>query len=406
MARIVVGMFDKFEEAQAAVRELQQEGFRKEDISLVANDAKGEYSRSLKSTSGSTDSVKDGAGEGAGIGAVLGGIGGLLVGLGALAIPGIGPVLAAGPLITALAGAGIGAAAGGLLGALVDAGIPEEQARYYTEGVKRGGTLVTVRTEDARAPRAVDILNRHNAIDVQRRASQWGNTSTNTSNISQAANTRTNEPHTRTDTGSTVFPIIEEELRVGKREVETGGVRVDSKVEEKPVQETVNLRQEHVEVERRPADRPATEGDIQSFKEGTMEMREHSEEPVVDKRARVVEEVVVRKDVDQQQQTIKDTVRRTDVDVQNLGSRDTSMDETDYRSHFTNTYGNTSYTYDQYRPYYEYGSTLGHNPAYKGWTWDRLEPTARADWERRNPNSKWDDFKAAIREGWERVTRA
>jgi hypothetical protein len=106
----------------------------------------------------------------------VGGLAGVLIGLGALVIPGIGPVIAAGPLATVLAGlagAGAGAVAGGVLGALVDLGIPEETAGYYAEGVRRGGTLVSVRVEDQYTDKALDILNRHNPVDLDERSQQW-----------------------------------------------------------------------------------------------------------------------------------------------------------------------------------------------------------------------------------------
>jgi len=121
--------------------------------------------------------VAESAGAGAFGGTAVGGIAGLLVGIGALTIPGIGPVLAAGPLAAAigstLAGAGIGAAAGGLIGALVGLGIPEEDAHFYAEGVKRGGVLVTVRTSDDRAHEALRILRDANATDVNARRDEW-----------------------------------------------------------------------------------------------------------------------------------------------------------------------------------------------------------------------------------------
>lgn len=181
MARTVVALYDDFASANAAVRELVDNGFTRDDISLLASDANGEYGRYITDNADMKGSATaQGAGVGAGIGAVLGGLGGLLVGLGALAIPGIGPVLAAGPLaaaLTGLAGAGAGAVAGGitggLIGALVDLGIPEETAQYYAEGIRRGGTLVTVRTDDHMTDRAVDILNRHDPIDINERVSQW-----------------------------------------------------------------------------------------------------------------------------------------------------------------------------------------------------------------------------------------
>lgn len=174
MAKTIVGMFDNLTDANGAVRELVTMGWSRDDISLVAGDPEGKYSAETRTLSDEMSATATGASTGA----VLGGLGGLLVGLGALAIPGVGPLIAAGPLATTLLGAGVGAAAGGLLGVLIDAGIPEEQAHYYAEGVRRGGILVSVKTEDDEMliDRAVNILNRHKAVDVQRRASEWQQT--------------------------------------------------------------------------------------------------------------------------------------------------------------------------------------------------------------------------------------
>jgi uncharacterized protein (TIGR02271 family) len=113
------------------------------------------------------------------------------------------------------------------------------------------------------------------------------------------------------------IPVVEEEVAIGKREVERGGVRVRTEVQERPVQEQVNLREEHVRVERRPVDRPASEADIQRAQQsGTMEVREKAEEAVVQKQARVVEEVRVGKEVNERTETVRDTVRKTDVQVE------------------------------------------------------------------------------------------
>ena len=114
----------------------------------------------------------------------------------------------------------------------------------------------------------------------------------------------------------TTVPVIQEELEVGKRVVERGGVRVHSHVEEMPVEEVVRLREEHIDVERRVVDRPATTAD--AFKEVTIEMTETAEQPVVAKQARVVEEVVVGKTAEVREETIEDTVRRQDVEVEQL----------------------------------------------------------------------------------------
>ncbi len=117
------------------------------------------------------------------------------------------------------------------------------------------------------------------------------------------------------------MPVVEEELRVGKREVESGGARVTTRVEETPVEEQVTVRDETVEVERRVVDRPASGADLAAFQEGTVEVRERYEEPVVEKEARVTGEVGIRKDVDERTETVQDTVRRTDVDVEDLSGK-------------------------------------------------------------------------------------
>ena len=118
------------------------------------------------------------------------------------------------------------------------------------------------------------------------------------------------------------MPIIEEEVRIGKRPVERGGIRIHQRVTEQPVSEQVRLRDETVDVKRRPADRPASEADLAAMHEGTFEVREHAEEAIVDKQARVVEEVVIDKDVQERTETVRDTARRTDVDVEQLRGRE------------------------------------------------------------------------------------
>jgi hypothetical protein len=170
MARTVIGLYDQFSDAENAVSELVSAGFPRENISIVAADTEGKF-KTYVGEPGET--VGEGITTGAGVGAVVGGLGGLLLGLGALAIPGIGPVIAAGPIATALAGAGIGAATGGLIGALVDLGVPEEQANLYAEGVRRGGNLVKVTAPEDRADEATRIMDRFNPIDIDQRATTW-----------------------------------------------------------------------------------------------------------------------------------------------------------------------------------------------------------------------------------------
>ena len=109
-----------------------------------------------------------------------------------------------------------------------------------------------------------------------------------------------------------MLPIIEGELHVGKRVVETGGTRLRSRIIERPVAETLRLREEHVWVERNLVNRPATEADLNNFREGTIKMTEQAEVPVVSKDARVVEEVSLSKEVEEREETIRDTVRSSD----------------------------------------------------------------------------------------------
>jgi uncharacterized protein (TIGR02271 family) len=117
--------------------------------------------------------------------------------------------------------------------------------------------------------------------------------------------------------GQTAIPVVEDEVAIGKREVERGGVRVRTEVQERPVEEQVRLREEHVTVDRRPVDRPASQADINRAQQGgTFEVREKSEEAVVQKNPRVVEEVVVGKEATQRTETVRETARKTDVHVE------------------------------------------------------------------------------------------
>jgi len=168
--RTVVGVFNSVQDAQAAVRDLESQGISRDEISIVANkNAAGYETMDAADRDKASDVVAD-----AGIGAAIGGVGGLLLSAaGAVTIPVIGPILAAGPIAAALTGAGIGAATGGLIGALTESGIPEEHAKYYAEGVRRGDVLVTVRTDDTHADQVCDVLDRHNAVDVDERVRDW-----------------------------------------------------------------------------------------------------------------------------------------------------------------------------------------------------------------------------------------
>ena len=171
----LTAMFDRYSDAADAVRRLEAAGIPHDAISLVSNDAS--HSQYYGAVPGDADPMPDtpvsATGTGASLGTLLGGGAGLLAGLGMLAIPGLGPVVAAGWLASTLVGAGVGAAAGGLVGSLTDVGVSEEDAHAYAEGIQRGGTLLTVKTDGGMSEQARAILDHDSAVDMPTREGHW-----------------------------------------------------------------------------------------------------------------------------------------------------------------------------------------------------------------------------------------
>jgi uncharacterized protein (TIGR02271 family) len=301
-------------------------------------------------------------------------------------------------------------------------------AELYSEAVRRGSYVLTVEVpDDQLLDQATDVIDRHHPIDIDERASQWRSggwashesmrmAPSDTPGTPEASDTAsgTAEAGMQTAEGATeegtsrAVPVVEEQVRVGKREVQRGGVRVYQRVTEQPVHEQVQLRDEHVSVERHPVDKPASEADLSALKDQSFEVREMAEEPVVEKMARVVEEVVVGKEAGQRTETIDDTVRRTDVEVEQLSGQQSSQQglvgDDDFRSHWNSAYAQGGESYEDYAPAYQYGSTMASDERYRGRQWADIEPDIRADWEQRYPQSAWQKFKDAVRHGWERMT--
>lgn len=170
--RTVAGLFERFEDAEKAVNDLHRQGFSPDQVNVIARDVVVQDQDQVGGRSGYAVT------EGAIGGTAIGGLGGLLLGLSALSVPGIGPVITAGSIFTALgstaAGAGVGAVTGGLIGALAGAGISEEDAHTYAEGVKRGGVLLVVDVDDdTLAPQASQTLFDANAVDINMRREEW-----------------------------------------------------------------------------------------------------------------------------------------------------------------------------------------------------------------------------------------
>jgi uncharacterized protein (TIGR02271 family) len=195
-------------------------------------------------------------------------------------------------------------------------GTDDDSYGHYSEAVRRGSIVLTVSLEDdSQIEPATDILEGCGAIDVDERVERWK--AAGYTGYDEQAKPLTREEIAR---DRETLQVIQEDLKVGKRAVQRGGVRVHRRIVETPVQEQVTLNEERAVVERRPVDRPATAADLNAFKEGEMEIRETTEEPVVSTSARVVEEVTVGKEANQRTETVSDTVRRTDVDVERTGA--------------------------------------------------------------------------------------
>jgi uncharacterized protein (TIGR02271 family) len=197
----------------------------------------------------------------------------------------------------------------------------EEDSRKYA-AVARRGTVVTVHARsEEEAQRASSILDRFGAVDVDERVKEYEDemhVAESSRGEDMNYNENRNYPNENRNQDRTSIPVIEEDFQVGKRQVQSGGVRVRSRIIERPVEESLRLREEFLNVERTPVNRPATETDLSSFKEGEIEMKQTAEIPVVSKEARVVEEVNIKKDVREREEKIKDTVRRKDVEIEDL----------------------------------------------------------------------------------------
>ena len=182
--------------------------------------------------------------------------------------------------------------------------LPTKDLQILSEGLKSGGTLIVVRAEEAYADKVEDVFERHHANQIDER--------------SIATQPKAPATQAKRATADAVIPIVEEELVVGKRKVERGGVRVFSHVVETPVEEKVVLREEHATVERHAVNRPVSEADFDKLQNQSIEVHEMAEEAVVGKTARVVEEVYVGKETTDRTQQVKDTIRKTQLEVEQV----------------------------------------------------------------------------------------
>jgi uncharacterized protein (TIGR02271 family) len=277
-------------------------------------------------------------------------------------VPGIGPLAANARMRDLLTGTPTSAS--GMRGALLSLGVSAAEIERCAHEIRRGGTLEAIVVDDRQATDASAILNRYAGDDAE-------------------------------EAIEIVVPVIREELQVGTREIDAGGVRIASHVREVPVEQTITIREERVTVERRIVDRPIDETDA-ALRDRTLDLKAIAEEPIVTKRARVTEEIRIHKNHAERVAKINETLRHTDVRLAQLPSERT-FDATRYRDHFARTYGDR-YDLKTVAPAYEFGERLARAAGASDWA--TVEPHARTTWERTNPNS-WDRFKDAIMAGWQ-----
>lgn len=299
----------------------------------------------------------------------------------------------------------------------------------YEEGIRRGGVLLSAAVPEGRATEAVNVLMKHNPVDIDQRAGQWraagwtgtasgtggsqsgGSTTRTTPQSGNTAGASTGGTTSRSQAaamtgaaaqGDQAIPVVQEELRVGKRQVQRG-VRIYQHVTAKPVEKHVQLRDERVTVERRAVDRPTTAaatGDMaNAFQEKSYRVTETHEEPVVEKTARVVEEVVVHKEANVRTETVRDQVRRTDVEVQ----QDPGNTADDARTVYDRDFASSGVAYDQWKPAYEFGCKMGSDQRYRGRDWKTVELEAKQSFERILPGRKWDQFRDAVHRAYDRT---
>jgi uncharacterized protein (TIGR02271 family) len=243
-------------------------------------------------------------------------------------------------------GGGSGESSGhGFWASIKDVFVPDEDRHSYDEGLRRGGVMLYASVEDDDVDRATAVLDETGSVDMEERESSWrsegwaGYTPSTGSSYGSSSSMGTTSGLAGTGPSMTGghsneehIQLAEEELRVGKREVNRGGARIRTYVTERPVQEQVTLREEHVNIERRPVDSTTGSASLDNgalFQERTIEMTETAEEAVIDKRARVTEELVVSKTAEQRTETISDTVRKTEVDIDETNSGSSSTGSSD-----------------------------------------------------------------------------
>jgi uncharacterized protein (TIGR02271 family) len=284
----------------------------------------------------------------------------------------------------------------GLFSTLSNAGVSGSLIEHYMKALRQGETMELVTVEDKNAGSVVEVMKRHAArydesAPIASAEAPIATAAASTVGAATTAGAIMGGKKIEKLDGERVIPLLREELQVAKREVDRGSTHIGVHVTERPVSEQIRLREEFIEIDRRPMNRAPLPGELE-FRSTDVDIESRGEEAVVAKQVRVVEEVHLRKKIVERDETITDTLRSTELDVDDAHPQDLSA----YATHF-GTLGRGNF--EEARPAYEYGRKL-HGLATE--RWEDIEPRARAAWETRNPGT-WDKFRESVRYAYSRA---
>ncbi len=390
--KTVVGLYEDIIDAQDAINDLVRSGFDRSSISLVTTNRWGDDTTLTGENVAAEETAPDvesqlGGDVAAGLvtGGVVGGLAGVLLGLGALAIPGLGPVIVAGPLVAGLTGAGVGAAVGGLVGALVNWGVPQAEAEVYAESIRRGSILVGLKTEENRTEEAAEIMGRYDPIDVEERSSYWRETG-----------------WTGYDETSPAW--TPEQMRSDQL----------SYSDYLDYSTYTPAYREHFETNYGSGDHDYTWYDP-AYRYG---YRLGSDERYLAYNTWDELEADARQGWARTEfaagrtwDDIKDAVRQGWEQVKDAFDFDSDYLEFEpgFREHYQTRYGTSGRDYDWYGPGYRYGYDMAMTDRWDEYdTWEEVEVDARREWEKTEnaAGRAWDDLKDAVRQGWAEVRDA
>ena len=287
---------------------------------------------------------------------------------------------------------------GNLVADLKKRGIPDQDAMFFAQGLEQGKDLILVNVDGDGSKRVADYF-KHNRMTETAGDMKMATPPQPKKTQAKQANV----------SGDETFEVVEEDIRVGKRTVEKGGVRVEKHVTTTPVREEVKLKEERAVVHREKVNRPANPNEVDAaFKEATYEIREYKQEAVVEKSARVVEEVSLGKVVEEDVQVITDELRRIDVDIKRIDTADANMRyETmrpAYEKHYKSTYSDGP-GFDRYERAYRFGHAYATEPRTSKYSYNSLEPRMKEDWNSRydDEDSAWENVKDAVSHAWTSV---